>query len=195
MTIIEQITQGLLLWLTVMSADPVPIDVWSQPENLPSVYVVPLTELQEVVCGCECGIAGMYLGGDDHRIVIGGDQNGNLYRAIWADAIHLHELDHYLLFLAHEKLGTPVLSRVDGEKRAYTMQNEFLVLNGEFPLDIDKMTDNSTNTAYGKTECSDGTSAKPPRAYKLRKLLEPVIFKHKSNRTLREIYEARSDRR
>ena len=191
MVFVEQITQYLLLWLTVMSPNPVPVEVWSNPQYSPSVYVIPQSEFADIVCGCECTLSGMYLGGPDHRVVLGGDTTGWLPNEPLSNSIHLHELEHYFQDLRYRVLSQPGVTREQGERDAYTIQNIYLTINGYFPIDIDNMVSASANIAYGKVECLDGTVNTPPASDEVMNRLNTAVFKHEQNRELWEFYQTR----
>ena len=188
---VEQVTQALLLWLAVLSPDPVPIEIWSQPQNLPSVYIIPQKELANVVCGCECTLGGVYFGGDRRVIVLGGDVDGNLLTDPLSNSIHLHELEHYFQDLRFTVLNKDIQTRKENEHDAYTIQNMYLVMNNFFPININNLIDTSTNITYGRSECLGSSISALHNQNKIRDILQATVFNYESNRLLYEFYNLR----
>ena len=189
MTILEHTVRELILWLSIMSANP-PSDQLIN-ENFPRTYILPQYVLSEAAAGCPTQVAGLYLGGENHIIVLAGleDENGDVLMVISPHhkSNMVHELKHYFQHLNERKLGLE-----EREKEAYVIENEWRRTNGLPPLNVEEMVEFSVNGAKGKDICLDGSEPKPFVGLdQLREEIKTTIFKYPENRKLREIYESK----
>ena len=189
MTILEHTVREIILWLSIISVNP-PSDQ-QIIENFPRTYILPQHVMSEAVAGCPTQVAGLYLGGENHIIVLAGleDANGDVLMVI--SPMHksnmVHELKHYFQDLNDTEMGLE-----EREREAYMIENEWRNTNGVPPLNVEEMVEFSVNGAEGKDVCLDGSEPKPFVGLdEVREELKTIIFKYPQNRKLREIYESR----
>ena len=191
MTVIEDLVRELLLWLSIMSVNPPPMETVN--ENLPRVYVVPQEELSETIVGCPTQLLGLYIGGENHIVVISGIEGDDGDVLLVISPQHksnlVHELQHYQQDLLGELTKEEIEER---EREAYEIENQWRTLNNLPPLDVEEMVEFSVEGIESENVCLDGSTPNAPDDMdELREKLHSTVFKYEQNRKLREIYESR----
>jgi hypothetical protein len=103
------------------------ISKYSLPEELPPIYRVPHSKIEELACGKACAALAAYRSGEGIYLDDALKPESNLF----ARSVLLHELVHYVQDVSNELVTAKPCERwYRREQEAYAIQKRFLALVG-----------------------------------------------------------------
>jgi len=159
MNSLQELMYALLVWLSFNTATDVPHEAMFLEKNIPDVYLIPFEDLNESICGCDCGVRAAYFD-NVMIIVLGVDKDGYFEFNNKNKSIFVHELEHHLQYLSSKRFK--IINKEDRyklEKSAYEVQNKFLK---QYGMSIDPEEGAKKSTSAGgnnvvESVCLDGT--------------------------------------
>lgn len=177
MTVLEDLISFALVLISILSPSPeVSSDDLLKQENYPHVYVIAQEDLAMSVCGCPCGVSGLYVGVQDvdgvvgQTIIMGGTSDGYMFTSNnWTSGL-FHELIHLRQNIEGKMAFTPYLNKeelaelhVELERDAYMHENIFRMVYN-LPLhNPDDMANHSTELTTGQAKCFKGYTPIPKK--------------------------------
>ncbi len=163
--------QSLFVWMALFNPNDLPSDINIAELEPPTIHALSSEYFREEVCACdmckkEIGYMGhFYLDKDENPavMIVADEHNGTLpYMDPEFQQLTVHELYHYVQFLAHVNTGHGEVPntfeeflkfREQAEREAYEIQNNYRVFVGIPPLPVDEAISWSMKFAMQHENC------------------------------------------